>query len=194
MKPVNIKITTLLLAASLLLTGCVGGVIVAGAATGVSVAYDRRTAGTVVEDQNIELKVASAIRKDPDLSKNAHISVVSYNNVVLLVGQVPSAALRARAAELARGVEKVRRVHNELTVGKPIDFSTRSADTWLTTKVKSALLGTEGLNAIHTKVITENGVVYLMGLVTHKEGDAVARRVQQVEGVKRVVKVFEYLD
>ena len=86
----------------------------------------------------------------------------------------------------------MRRVHNELTVGPPTDFATRSRDTWLTARVKSALLGTRGLDAIHVKVVTENGVVYLMGLVSRGEGDQVARRVQQVEGVRRVVKVFEY--
>jgi len=193
LNPTNIKTTTLLLLAALLLPGCAGGLIVAGAATGVAVAYDRRTAGTVVEDQNIEIKVARAIRKDEQLSRNAHISVTSYNNVVLLTGQAPSQRLRERAAVLARQVEKVRGVHNEITVGPPTDFRTRSHDTWLTTKIKSTLLSSKGVRAIHVKVVTENGVAYLMGLLKRQEADDVARLVQQVEGVKRVVKVFEYI-
>lgn len=194
MNPTNLKTTTLLLMAALLLPGCAGGLIVAGAATGVAVAYDRRTAGTVVEDQNIEIKVARAIRKDEQLSKSAHISVTSYNNVVLLTGQAPSQHLRDRATALARQVEKVRGVHNEITVAPPTDFRTRSRDTWITTKIKSTLLSSKGVRAIHVKVVTENGVAYLMGLLKHQEADKVARLVQQVEGVKRVVKVFEYLD
>ncbi len=184
----------MLLIIALLLPGCTGGLIVAGAATGVAVAYDRRTAGTVVEDQNIEFKAAAAIRRDKALRDKAHIGVVSYNNIVLLVGQAPTKALRDRAAALARKVEKVRRVHNEIALGEPIPFSVRNRDIWITTKVKSALLGSKGLEAIHVKVVTEDGVVYLMGLLTRREAEDVARRVQQVKGVKRVVKVFEYLD
>ncbi len=177
-----------------LLPGCTGGFIVAGAATGVAVAYDRRTAGTVVEDQNIELKAAAAIRKDPELRRKAHISVISYNNVVLLVGQVPSQRLKVRAARLVQGVEKVRRIHNELTVGPPAPFATRNRDAWITAKAKSALLQTKGLDSLHVKVVTEEGAVYLMGLLSRQEAEEVARRVQQVKGVRRVVKVFEYLD
>ncbi len=194
MKPATIKTTALLLMATLLLPGCAGGLIVAGAATGVAVAYDRRTAGTVVEDQNIEIKVARAIRRDPQLARRAHISVTSYNNVVLLTGQVPERELRDRAAALARRVEKVRRVHNEITVGPPTDFRARSRDAWLTAKIKSTLLSSKGVRAIHVKVVTEDGVAYLMGLLKRDEADKVARLVQQVEGVKRVVKVFEYID
>ncbi len=168
-------------------------VIVAGAATGASVANDRRTAGTVLEDQSIELKASNAIQSDETLSKAVHVSVTSFNDIVLLTGQAPTQTLRERIVDHVRGIEKIRRIHNEITIEEPTSFKTRSNDTWITTKAKSTLLGAKGLEATHIKVVTENGVVYLMGLVTRQEGDTAAKTVQQVTGVQRVVKVFEYI-
>lgn len=179
--------------ALLSLQGC-APVIVAGAATGASVANDRRTAGTVLEDQSIELKASGAIRSDDALSKSVHVSVTSFNNIVLLTGQAPTRALRDRVLNHIHDIEKIRRIHNEISIAEPTAFKIRSNDTWITTKAKSTLLGAKGLEATHVKVVTENGVVYLMGLVTHKDGDTAAKTVQQVKGVQRVVKVFEYLD
>lgn len=175
------------------LNGC-APVIVAGAATGASVANDRRTAGTVLEDQSIELKAASAIQGDESLAKSVHVSVTSFNNIVLLTGQAPTRALRNRVLNHINDIEKVRRIHNEIAIEEPTSFKTRSSDTWITTKTKSTLLGAKGLEATHVKVVTENGVVYLMGLVTHEQGNTAAKTVQQVSGVQRVVKVFEYID
>ena len=169
-------------------------VLVAGAATGASVANDRRTAGTVLEDQTIELKAVGAIQGDEELSKSAHVSITSFNNVVLVTGQTPARGLRDRVLSLINSIDKVRRIHNEISIEEPTPLKTRSNDTWITTKVKSTLLGAKGLEATHIKVITENGVVYLMGLVTHQDGDTAAKTVQQVKGVQRVIKVFEYLD
>ena len=169
-------------------------VIVAGAATGASVANDRRTAGTVLEDQSIELKAANAIQADSALSKSVHVSVTSFNNIVLVTGQAPTRELRDRVLQHIHDIEKIRRIHNEISIDEPTTFKIRSNDTWITTKTKSTLLGAKGLGATHVKVITEGGVVYLMGLVTHKDGDTAAKTVQQVTGVQRVVKVFEYLD
>ena len=181
------------LLALLTLNAC-APVIVAGAATGASIANDRRTAGTVLEDQSIELKASSAIQGDDSLSKSVHVSVTSFNNIVLLTGQAPTRALRDRVLKHINDIEKVRRIHNEIAIEEPTTFKTRSNDTWITTKTKSTLLGAKGLEATHIKVVTENGVVYLMGLVTREQGDTAAKTVQQVTGVQRVVKVFEYID
>jgi osmotically-inducible protein OsmY len=175
-----------------LLNAC-APVIVAGAATGASVANDRRTAGTVLEDQTIEVKASNAIQSDEALSKAVHVSVTSFNNIVLLTGQAPTRELRDRVVNHVRDIEKIRRIHNEISIEEPTSFKTRSNDTWITTKAKSTLLGAKGLEATHIKVVTENGVVYLMGLVTRQEGDTAAKTVQQVTGVRRVVKVFEYI-
>jgi osmotically-inducible protein OsmY len=182
-----------ILCSTLLVQGC-APVLVAGAATGASVANDRRTAGTVLEDQSIELKASSAIAADEGLSKSVHVSVTSFNNIVLLTGQTPTRALRNQVLEHVRSIDKVRGIHNEISIEDPTTFNTRSNDTWITTKCKSTLLGAKGLEATHIKVLTEDGVVYLMGLVTREEGDTAAKTVQQVTGVQRVVKVFEYID
>ena len=178
---------------TLLLEAC-APILVAGAATGASVANDRRTAGTVLEDQSIEIKASGAIQADEALSKSVHVSVTSFDNIVLLTGQAPTRALREQVLEHVRSIGKVKGIHDEISIENPTTFNTRSNDTWITTKCKSTLLGAKGLEATHIKVVTEDGVVYLMGLVTRQEGDTAAKTVQQVTGVQRVVKVFEYID
>ena len=176
--------------------GC-APVVVGGAAATATIAHDRRTAGTILEDQSIELKAFDLISKDPELSKQAHINVTSYNMIVLLSGETPTEAMRARAEELVRGIEKVRRVYNELTVAAPSSMMTRSSDSLITAQVKTSLFSIKdipGFDPTRVKVVTENGTVYLMGLVRRVEGDAAAETARQVKGVQRVVKLFEYID
>jgi osmotically-inducible protein OsmY len=184
-----------LLATILLLNAC-APLVVGGAATTASVAHDRRTAGSVVEDQSIKLRIRSALNNDPELSKQAHINITSFNGIVLLSGEAPTRALRERAGELARRTEKVRRVHNEIQVASPSSMMTRSSDSWITTKVKTALLAAqkEGFDSTRIKVVTENGTVYLLGLVTHSEADVATEEARKVKGVQRIVKLFEYID
>ncbi len=184
-----------LLATTLLLNAC-ATLVVGGAATTASVAHDRRTAGTVVEDQSIELRIRSALSKDPELGKQAHINITSYNGIVLLSGEAPTSAMRERAGEIARRDKKVRRVHNEIQVAAPSSMMTRSSDSWITTKVKTAMLSVKlkGFDPTRIKVVTENGTVFLLGLVAHSEADAATEKARQVKGVQRIVKLFEYLD
>ncbi len=176
---------------SLNLGGCVA-LVVGGAAVGAAaVINDRRTGGTIVDDQSIKLKISSALGKNEELVAKAHVNVTSFNGVVLLTGETPTEQLREKAGEVARHVEKVRRVHNEIEIAAPSAFVARSSDSLITSKVKAALIG---IDASRVKVVTENGTVYLMGLLKREEADAVVKQVQQVGGVQRVVKVFEYLD
>lgn len=178
------------------LTGCTF-MAVHGAATAVSIAHDRRTTGTIVEDQSIELKIYGEIDKNKDLMNNSHIDVTSYNNAVLLSGEVATPALRQQAEEIARGVEKVKYVHNELSIGPPTSIAERSSDGLITTKVKASLFqvsGIPGFDPSRVKVVTERGIVYLFGLLTHAEADAVTSTVRRVSGVQKVVKLFEYID
>lgn len=169
--------------------------VVAGAAAGTTTAVvERRTAGAVLEDQTIELKVADKVEKDEALRDTARIRATSYNTIVLLTGEAPNENLRNRAAELARSVEKVSRVHNEITIGEPKPFQSSSNDTWITTKVKTALTREKNLNPLHVKVVTEKGTVFLMGIVTHSEGERAAILASQVKGVQRVVKIFEFIE
>ena len=186
---------TLVCAVSLL-QGC-APLVVGTAATGASVAHDRRTAGTYVEDQSIELKAGSALSDDPDLKAQAHLNVTSFNLVVLLSGEAPSEALRQRAGDIVTRIPKVRRVHNEVQVAAPSSMMTRSSDTLITAKVKTSLFSIkdmENFDPTRVKVVTENGTVFLMGLLTRAEADATASAASGVGGVQRVVKLFEYLD
>lgn len=176
-----------------LLTGCAAAVV-GGAATGVSVAHDRRTAGTVVDDQSIELKAYNLIGGDPALDSNSHINVTSYNLKVLLTGEVASNALRSKAATLVSGVPKARQVHNYLVVGPNTSLGSRTKDTWITTKVKSNLFNVEipDFDPTRIKVVTEAQTVFLLGLVTRQEGQAAINVARQASDVKKVVALFEY--
>jgi len=187
------KILVFLLVGSIL-GGCAPAIIVGGSA--VSAAHDRRTLGSFVEDQNIELKAYDLLSKDKELESQSHISITSYNGVVLMSGQTPSPAMRASAEEQVRAVPKVKQVHNELTIAAPSSVGTRSTDTWVTSKVKTNLFKVKGhkdFDPTRVKVVTENGTVYLMGLLKPDEADDVVNVVRQVGGVQRVVKIFEYI-
>jgi len=196
----NIKmilgIPALLGALATVLPGC-AGVVIAGAGTAAYVASQNRTTGTVIDDENIDLKASTAIREDKQLADQAHISVTSFNYVVLLTGEAPTAELRERAERLAAKAPKVQSVYNEVIIAAPSSMGSRSTDTWITTKAKTALVGAEGLeawDATRVKVVTERGTVYLMGLVTRQEGEAATEAVRRVDGVQRVVRLFQYTD
>ena len=192
-----LKVLLAALITTLLLNGCTAAVVGGATATGVNIAHDRRTTGTYIDDEGIELKAGAAIRKEKELSKQIHINIISINGVVLLVGQAPTEALRQQAGSITQGIEKVRLVHNEMTVAAPNSMMTRSSDSYITTKVKASLFGIKGqedLDPTRVKVVTENGTVFLMGLLYHAEADAVAVKASQVDGVQTVVKLFEYLD
>lgn len=179
-----------------LLSGC-AAVIVGAAAVGASAVHERRSVGTMVDDEGIEWKIKSAISDDKPLSSQSHINVISLNGVVLLVGQTPTEALSTQATNLARGVEQVRVVHNELTIAAPNSYMTRSSDAIITSKVKTSLFKVKGhddFDPTRVKVVTENGTVYLMGIIYRSEADDAARQASEVGGVQKVVKLFEYID
>jgi len=189
------RLPTLLLVAALV-QGC-AAVVVGSAATTASVAHDRRTPGTVLDDQGIELQAANLIYEDRALYDQTHINATSFNGVLLLTGETPTAALRARADDHAQSINKVRRVVNELALAAPSSLTTRGSDTLITARAKIALFSTEGLEGsdpLHIKVVTENGSVYLMGVVTRAEATAAIESTRRVGGVQRVVNVFEYID
>lgn len=181
------------LATTAALQGCAPAIVAGGAATGALVAHDRRTTGTVVEDRAIMLKVAGRISDDEELDDQSHINVNSYNGVVVLTGETPSAALRARAEKHASQVEKVRKVFNEIVVAAPSSLLTRTSDTLLLGKIKGIMLAREGVDPTRIKVIVEQGRVYLMGLVTDAEAHAATELVRRVDGVQKVIRLFEYV-
>ncbi len=174
--------------------GCAPVVAAGAIGTAVIVAKDPRTTGTMIDDKGIEFKASDAIHKDGMLADQAHINVTSYNGVVLLTGEAPTAELRAHAERLVREVEKVRRVHNEITVAAPSSGLTRSSDALITTKVKTRMVAEKDFASGRVKVETENGTVYLMGLVTRQQAGVATEIARGTKGVQRVVRLFEYTD
>lgn len=171
------------------ISGC--GLLVVGgtAATTAVVATDRRTAGEQVEDQAIEMKVAAEMRRL--FEDQARIAATSYAGLVLLTGDVPTEADKQKAQKAAAGVEKVNKVINELRVGALTPLSVRSNDTWITSKVRTALINTKEVPSRTITVQTEKGVVYLLGKVTSDEGQRAAIAASRISGVNKVVKLFE---
>ncbi|KGQ28884.1 membrane protein [Gallibacterium anatis] len=177
-----------------LLQGCVTAAVVGGGALATKVAMDPRTTGTQIDDQTLELRVADALRKDKQLNEQAHISVIVYNGRALLVGEAPSADLKEVAVNLARGVKDIADVYDEIQIGEKVSFMQASKDTWITTEVKSKLFVNGNVKATDVKVVTENGIVYLIGKVTQSQAAAAVDVARQVNGVRKVVKVFTYLN
>ena len=186
-------LTSLLLAAALGLAGCttVTGVTHQGT---IDENYGKRTVGTQVEDQNIETKISHNLRRTDARLGDARINVDAYNGVVLLTGQVPSQELKESASEVAREVRNVREVHNELAIAANLPASQRLADSWLNTRIRTNLAANDRIDSGRLRVISENGTVYLMGIVTRAEADRIVEAVCAVGGMQRIVKVFDYMD
>ena len=189
----RLLILTAVFASVILAPGC-APVIVAGGATAAVAAGERRTLGALVDDGSIEIKARKALNNEPDFGDDVHINITSMNGVVLLTGETTTADTRDRATALIREIPGIRRIVSEIRVAEPRAFMHTSNDGWITGKVKAKLIGTEGLPSRQIKVVTENSVVYLMGLVTQKEGEIAAETTRTIGGITRVVKLFEYLD
>ena len=189
----RIALSLLIVLAGLpLLHGCAPLVLGGAAVTGVSVAEDRRTLGTITEDEGIELKASSRI--SDAVKGNIHVNVTSYNRTVLLTGEVPTAAAKEQAGRVARAVENVHGPYNELAVSGVTSLTARTNDSVITSKVKARFLDAQSFSPLHVKVVTENGVVYLLGLVKRKEAEDATEVARTTSGVTRVVRLFEYLD
>ncbi|WP_074011806.1 division/outer membrane stress-associated lipid-binding lipoprotein [Candidatus Sodalis sp. SoCistrobi] len=182
-----------LLCTALMLQGCVGAVVVGTAAVATKTATDPRTVGTQVDDGTLEARVANALAKDQQLKKDARIVNTAYQGKVLLTGQAPTPELAERAKQIAVGVDGATEVYNEIRQGQPVSLGRASMDTWITTKIRSQLLASDAVKSSNVKVTTENGEVFLLGLVTNAEGKAAAEVASKVNGVKHVTTAFTYL-
>ena len=172
------------------LQGCV--LLLGAGAVGAGMSFnDRRTGGTQIEDQSIELKAGPRIREA--IGDKAHINVTSYNRIALITGEVPADADKAAAEKAIAGIEGVNSVVNELEVGANSAITTRSSDTVITTRVKSALIDAKDIQASAIKVVTERGNVYLMGRVTEREAARAADIARSQPSVLKVVRVFDLL-
>jgi osmotically-inducible protein OsmY len=170
--------------------GCIPlAVTAAGGAT--LVATDPRTTGTQVDDEIVEGKISTTVSQR--FKGDFHVNATSYNGIMLLSGEVPAEGAKADIGEIARATSKVRWVQNELVVGSVADLGSRSNDALITSKVKARFVEANKFQINHVKVVTERGMVYLLGLVRHDEGDSAAEMARTTSGVQRVVKVFEYI-
>ena len=176
------------------LSGCAAVVIGAAVGTTAAVTHDRRTTGTFIEDQNIELKAAKSFYSDKEIHDSSHLNVTSYNLVVLITGETPSEDIRNRIVNIVREIPKVTHVYDELTIAAPSSWISRSSDSLITSKVKTKLLTLKDFDGTRVKVVTDKGVVYLMGLLTKAESDDATRVAQGTGGVQKVVKLFQYID
>jgi osmotically-inducible protein OsmY len=180
----------LLLVSSALLAGCAPVIIGAGGAAAVSTLEDRRSTGTQLDDESIEVRASNRI--DDRFGDRVHVNVTSYNRYALLTGEVPDARAREEVEKIVFAVPNVRGVTNDLQIAGASSFASRTNDTYLTSKVRGRLLDTKRVSPAHVKVVTEAGVVYLMGLVTAPEADEAVEIARTTGGVRKVVKAFEY--
>tara|TARA_B100000780_G_scaffold271060_1_gene231586 strand:+ start:548 stop:1153 length:606 start_codon:yes stop_codon:yes gene_type:complete len=177
----------------LLLQGCATAIIT-GAATGVTLAHDRRTTGAVIDDQGIEFKAALAIFNNKDIYEQSHINVTSYNGIILVTGETLTEQLKQQVYDIVRVIPKARTIHNELIIAAPSSLPSRSSDAWITSKIKAKITSDRQIDPFYIKVVTEHGIVYLMGIVNQTESARVVNITSNSAGVQRVVKIFEYLD
>jgi len=173
------------------LSACAPLVVGGALGTGVVVANDRRTSGAIVEDQGIELRAAARLREE--FGTRARVVVTSHNRKVLLTGEVPSQADKALAVRIVAAVENVNLIVDELAVQSSPSLTARSSDALVTARVRAALIDARDVFASAIKVNTERGNVYLMGRVTQREADRVADITRSIQGVQRVIRVFEII-
>jgi osmotically-inducible protein OsmY len=185
-------------ACTLLAVACLAGgiagcapLVLGGAAVGSMMAIDRRTAGTQVEDEGIELRAVNRIHGA--YGDRMHVNVTSYNRQVLLTGEVSTAEARQAIEQIAKSVETVRSVVNDLAVMPNTSLGQRSNDTYITGKVRASFVDAKDISSSSFKVVTERNAVYLMGVVTQREADRATAIARGVSGVSKVVRMFEYL-
>lgn len=181
---------TVLILSALLLGGCAPAIVVGGS-TGAIVANDERSAGSFIEDAEIEAKIFLQVSEE--LGQQVNVSATSYNRRVLLVGQVPSEKIRKHVVGIVGGIENVREVLDQMEAGNPSSYVSRASDSALTARVKATLcsLQVAGFSCLDVKVVTEKGIVYLMGIVTDAQSKTAVETVRRVPGVIKVNTLFE---
>ena len=185
----------LILGFLLTLNGCASVISATSGDDGIEENRGRRTLGSMVDDSSIETTIKVNLNAADEGLKASHIGVVSFNGTVLLVGQVPSQDLKNLATRVVRtSSSRVKEVYNELEVAGATTFLSRSNDAWLSAKIKTLMLADPEVAGLRTKVVTENGVVYLMGLLTQEEANTTVNLVSNTKGVTKVVRAFEYIN
>ncbi|MGJ8691614.1 MAG: division/outer membrane stress-associated lipid-binding lipoprotein [Thalassotalea sp.] len=176
-----------------LLQGCVAAALV-GVVGGATVAADKRSVGQQIDDQTIEFNTYHELNKLDAIKEHTNLQVTSMNGTLLIVGQAPNSYLKELASKTVSEVKGVKQIHNQIRISNSTSVLTTSNDVWLTSKVKTALFGSDNLEATNIKVVTENGEVFLMGLVSNKEAEEAVEIARNISGVNKVYKAFEYID
>jgi osmotically-inducible protein OsmY len=182
-----------LIAILFMLQGCAGAVMV-GAVGGAMMVNDERSFQTQLDDTNADFNISSALSSHDDLKNQTNVTGVVMNSNVLMIGQAPNSMLRDKAIRTVQDLKIGGKIHNQIRIGNPTSFTTRSNDTWITTKVKSRMLSEDNLDVTNIKVVTENGEVFLIGLVERQQADLAVDVARNTAGVRKVIKVFEYTD
>ena len=176
-----------------ILQGCAAAAVVT-VVGGATMANDNRTLGKQIDDHGIEFSAHNRLSKHKGISDNANLQVVSVNGKVLVVGQTPNAYLRDEALKILNTVEGIEHIYDQIRIGNKTSFTTRSNDVWLTSKVKTALFSSDNLDATNIKVVTENGEVFLLGLIDSQQANEAVEIARHIGGVNRVFKMFEYIN
>lgn len=184
----------IIISLALSLQGCIFVAGAAAGAAGIAVVYDHRKLEKILKDQEITKKASDKIMTNPALNDDNHIEVTTFNKIVLLTGETGTAAQRQQVEEIVRSNPDVTKIYNELTVKGATSSLTRTSDSWITAKIKTEMLATQDLKSGTIKVVTENGTVYLMGIVSRSQADIAVDIARQVSGVQKVVKIFKYTD
>lgn len=175
------------------LTSC-SSIVAATASGDIEEDYGERTLGTVVEDNTIESKAKALISEHEEQIGESNIHIKSFNTVLLITGQVKTQKAKTHISKLTQDIRHVKRVHNELEVIGPTAFMSRVNDSYLSSKVTSRLIFTDGVDSGRIDTVVENGTVYLMGLVTQDEAQRTVEALQNVSGLEKIVRVFEYIE
>lgn len=186
----SLAIYLILFALTLNLNGCTP-LFIASTVAGLSIAYDKRTTGTILEDENIELKAYSRLSNEP-FYNSSHLTINSYNLNLLIVGQVPSQQAKETILAKLKTIPRVKKIYNEIEIKKPLAFNLQAQDAWITGKIKTYLKTSSHTRELQIAVITENKNVYLMGLVSSKEADKITNLIRNISGVEKITRLFEY--
>jgi osmotically-inducible protein OsmY len=186
----HLRILLLPLALAAPMYGCVPVMIGAGSAAAVTSLEDRRSTGAQIDDESIEIRAGN--RVNDRFGDRAHVNVTSYNRIALITGEVPDQSAREQVEKIVLAVPNVRGITNDVQISGVSSLGSRANDSYLTTKVRGRLLDTKRISPVHVKVVSEAGVVYLMGIVTEAEADEAVEIARTTGGVRKVVKVFEY--
>ncbi len=190
----QLLITSIIIASFISLQGCAPAVVVGAATTGFIIAEDRRTTEAFLQDQTIKFRSNDAIYSSKEIGTQVHVNVISYNQQVLLTGEAPTGSIRDQVEAIVSNIPGVKKVYNEIKVQPNSRFESRNNDAMITAKVKGRILRNSAVDPSKIKVVTEHANVYLLGLVTEEEATASVEIAQQVDGVERVIRVFEIIE